>query len=105
MPQRHETEPAVSRTPLTTYPLRPTQTFPEFPVPQPFSFHSHGSHPPSTNLQQDQDSNAAKGKALFEALVYSEGEIPVSMWSIDCAELTIGCLSRSSTKMMQTPGG
>jgi hypothetical protein len=74
VPQRHGTEPA-SRTPPTTYPLRPIRSAPLFPVPQPSI-----QHPASFNLQQEQDINAAKGQALFESLVYSEGEIPVSVW-------------------------
>jgi hypothetical protein len=32
---------------------------------------------------QDQDRSATKGKALFENLVYPEGEIPVSVQSVD----------------------
>jgi hypothetical protein len=78
VPQRHGTEPA-SMTPPTTYPLRPIQSAPVFPVPQP-SIQLLGNHTASFNLQQEQDINAAKGKALFESLVYSEGEIPVSVW-------------------------
>jgi hypothetical protein len=80
VPQRHGTEP-VSRTPPTTYPLRPIQSAPVFPVPEP-SIQLLGSHLASSNLQQEQDSNAAKGKALFESLVYPEGEIPVRVWSV-----------------------
>jgi len=103
VPQRHGTEPAVSGTPPTTYPLRPVQSSPQFPVPQ-TSFQSLGSHPASSNLQQGQNSNAADGKALCKILAYPEGEIPVSVWSIDDARLTIGCLSRLWIKMMLTPG-
>ena len=104
VPQRHGTEPTVSRTPPTTYPLRPIQSAPAFPVPQP-SFLLLGSQLGSSNLQQGQESSAAKGKALFESLVYPEGEIPVSAWSVDNARLTKECLFRSSTKMTLTPGG
>jgi hypothetical protein len=63
-----------------------------------------GSHPAGSNVQQDQNSGVAKVKALLENLVYPDGEIPVSMWSVDNARLMNGCLSRSSTKMMLTPG-
>ena len=80
LPQRHGTEP-VARTPPTTYPLRPIQSAPIFPVPQ-TSLHLIGSHTASSNLQQDQDDSVVKGKALFESLVYPEGEIPVSVWSV-----------------------
>jgi hypothetical protein len=104
VPQRHGTEPSASRTPPTTYPLRPIQSAPAFPIPQP-SLQLLGSQLGSSNLQQGQNSSVAKGKALFESLVYPEGEIPVSVWSVDNATFTNGCPSRSSTKMMLTPGG
>ena len=103
VPQRHGTEPSPSRTPPTTYPLRPIQSAPAFPIPQP-SLPLPGSQISGSNLQQDQDSSAAKGKALIESLVYPEGEIPVSVRSVDNAGFTNGCPFRSSTKMMLTPG-
>jgi hypothetical protein len=81
VPQRHGTEPTpVSGTPPTTYPLRPIQSAPVFPVPQP-SLQLLGSHIGSSNLQQDKDKDksAAMGKALFDHLVYPDGEIPVSV--------------------------
>jgi hypothetical protein len=85
MPQRHGTEPSVSRTPPTTYPLRPIQSAPLFPVPDP-SLQLLGSHLASSNLQQEQESSAAKTtQELFESLVYPEGEIPVSVWNVDNA--------------------
>ena len=86
VPQRHGTEPSVSSTPPTMYPLRPIQSAPAFPSPQP-PFQLLG-HLASSNLQQD--SNDAKLKALFESLVYPEGEIPVSVSSVDNARLTNG---------------
>ena len=82
VPHRHGTEPSVSSTPPTMHPLRPIQSAPPFPVPQP-SFQLLGSQLASPNLQQNQDSSAAKGKALFDSLVYPEGEIPVSV-CVEC---------------------
>jgi hypothetical protein len=78
VPQRHGTEPAVPSTPPTMHPLRPIQSAPAFPVPQ-TSLHLIGSQLGSSNLQQDPDNGFARGKALFESLVYPEGEIPVSV--------------------------
>ena len=69
--------PAVPGTPPTTYPLRPIQTAPTFPVPQPLPL--LGSHLADSNIQQDQDRSAAGVKTLLENLVYPEGEIPVSV--------------------------
>jgi hypothetical protein len=82
VPQRHGTEPAVSGTPPTTYPLRPIQSAPAFPVPQ-LSLQLLGSQVGSSSLQQGQETGAEKGKALFDSLVYPEGEIPVSV-CVEC---------------------
>ena len=103
MPERYGTEPTVSRAPSTTFPLRHIQSVPSLPDTRSFQLPGgHLTHLASSDLQHDQ---AAKGKALFESLVYPEGEIPVSVWSVDNARLTIGCPFRSSTHTMLTPGG
>jgi hypothetical protein len=103
-PRRHETTGMVSGIP-PTYPLRPIQSAPADPEAQPSIQLLGISHLASNSDLRDRNSSAEKGKELFESLVYPEGEIPVSEWSIDNARLTGGCPSRSSTKMMLTPGG
>jgi hypothetical protein len=81
LPERHGTEPTVSSTPPITHPLRTIHSSPQISFPQP-TFVSLGTHPAGSNVQQQQQTSATgkdKDKANLEALVYPDGEIPVSL--------------------------
>src|ERR1700679_931743 len=66
-PRRHETSDMVSKIP-PTYPLRPIHSAPEDPVAQPSIPLLGISHLASSSDLREQNSNAEKGKALFENL-------------------------------------